>query len=119
MWTTEDQTVAVGHSVAVDPTHWQELFDELLGRAAGRFGGGGPPRPPPRGGVWGGCGGAGRGPIREGGASPAGQGVRARAAGRPATQELLDDRRARRRPQPRWDAAPAWSGGLGPRRGPR
>jgi hypothetical protein len=37
MWTTEDQTVAVGHSVAVDPTHWQELFDELLGRVAGRF----------------------------------------------------------------------------------
>jgi SRSO17 transposase len=37
MWTTEDQTVAAGHSVAVDPARWQELFDELLGRVAGRF----------------------------------------------------------------------------------
>jgi SRSO17 transposase len=38
MWTTEDQTVAVGHSVDVDPAQWQELFHELLGRVAGRFG---------------------------------------------------------------------------------
>jgi SRSO17 transposase len=37
MWTTEDQTVAAGHSVEVDPARWQELFDELLGRVAGRF----------------------------------------------------------------------------------
>ena len=57
-------------------------------------------RPDPLAGVVRRVAGPGRGPIREGGASPAGQGVRARAAGRPATQELLDDRRARRRPQP-------------------
>ena len=37
MWTTEDQTMAAGHSVAVDPARWQELLDELLGRVAGRF----------------------------------------------------------------------------------
>ena len=37
MWTTEDQTVAAGHSVEVDPARWQQLFDELLGRVAGRF----------------------------------------------------------------------------------
>jgi len=37
MWTTEDQTVAAGHSLEVDPARWQELFDELLGRVAGRF----------------------------------------------------------------------------------
>jgi SRSO17 transposase len=36
--TTKDQTVAAGHSVEVDPARWQELFDELLGRVAGRFG---------------------------------------------------------------------------------
>jgi len=30
--------VAAGHSVDVDPARWQELFDELLGRVAGRFG---------------------------------------------------------------------------------
>jgi SRSO17 transposase len=35
--TTEDQTVAAGHSVDVDPARWQEPFDELLGRVAGRF----------------------------------------------------------------------------------
>jgi len=34
--TTKDQTVAAGHSV--DPARWQELFEELLGRVAGRFG---------------------------------------------------------------------------------
>ena len=51
--------------------------------------------------------GPGRGPVRSGGAAAAGQGVRARPAGGPAPQELLDDRRARRRPQPRRDAAPA------------
>ena len=38
MWTTEDQTVAAGHSVDVDPAWWQELLEELLGRVAGRFG---------------------------------------------------------------------------------
>src|SRR6266571_2887777 len=38
MWTTEDQTVAAGHSVDVDPARWQELLEELLGRVAGRFG---------------------------------------------------------------------------------
>src|SRR5215203_1030842 len=38
MWTTEDQTVAAGHSLEVDPAQWQELLDELLGRVAGRFG---------------------------------------------------------------------------------
>jgi SRSO17 transposase len=35
--TTTDQTVAAGHSVEVDPACWQELFEELLGRVAGRF----------------------------------------------------------------------------------
>jgi SRSO17 transposase len=34
--TTEDQTVAAGHSVA--PGRWQAGLDELLGRVAGRFG---------------------------------------------------------------------------------
>jgi SRSO17 transposase len=29
--------VAAGHSVDVDPARWQEPFDELLGRVAGRF----------------------------------------------------------------------------------
>jgi SRSO17 transposase len=37
MWTTEDQTGAAGHSLDVDPARWQELFDELMGRIAGRF----------------------------------------------------------------------------------
>jgi hypothetical protein len=36
VWITRDQTVAAGHSV--DPARWQELFEELLGRVAGRFG---------------------------------------------------------------------------------
>src|SRR6266545_4250484 len=36
MWTTEDQAVAAGHSVA--PARWQAGLDELLGRVAGRFG---------------------------------------------------------------------------------
>src|SRR5512133_2079858 len=36
MWTTEDQTVAAGHSVT--PAQWQAGLDELLGRVAGRFG---------------------------------------------------------------------------------
>jgi SRSO17 transposase len=35
--TTKDQTVAAGHSVDVDPARWQELFDEVMGRVAGRF----------------------------------------------------------------------------------
>jgi SRSO17 transposase len=35
--TTKDQTVAAGHSLAVDPAQWQELFDEVMGRVAGRF----------------------------------------------------------------------------------
>jgi SRSO17 transposase len=35
--TTTDQTVAAGHSVAVDPARWQALLDGLLGRVAGRF----------------------------------------------------------------------------------
>jgi SRSO17 transposase len=34
--TTEDQTVAAGHSV--DPARWQGELDGLLGRVAGRFG---------------------------------------------------------------------------------
>jgi SRSO17 transposase len=34
--TTEDQTVAAGHSV--DPAGWRAAFDELLSRVAGRFG---------------------------------------------------------------------------------
>jgi len=34
---TEDQTVAAGHSVAVEPACRQELFDEVMGRVAGRF----------------------------------------------------------------------------------
>jgi SRSO17 transposase len=37
VWTTEDQTVAAGHSVDVDPARWQAGLDELLGRVAGRF----------------------------------------------------------------------------------
>jgi SRSO17 transposase len=36
--TTEDQTVAAGHSVEVDPARWQAGLDELLGRVARRFG---------------------------------------------------------------------------------
>jgi SRSO17 transposase len=36
MTTSEDQTVAAGHSV--DPARWQGELDELLGRVAGRFG---------------------------------------------------------------------------------
>jgi hypothetical protein len=38
--TTEDQTVAAGHSVDVDPARWQAGLDALLGRVAARFGGG-------------------------------------------------------------------------------
>jgi len=39
MWTTEDQTVAAGHSVDdVDPARWQAGLEGLLGRVAGRFG---------------------------------------------------------------------------------
>jgi SRSO17 transposase len=41
--TTNDQTVAAGHSVEVDPTLWQAGLEELLGRVAGRF-----PRVEPR-----------------------------------------------------------------------
>jgi SRSO17 transposase len=41
--TTEDQTVAAGHSVDVDPASWQAGLDALLGRVAGRF-----PRVEPR-----------------------------------------------------------------------
>src|SRR5215213_11437738 len=36
MWTTDDHTVAAGHSVT--PAGWQARLDELLGRVAGRFG---------------------------------------------------------------------------------
>jgi hypothetical protein len=36
MWTTEDHTVAAGHSVT--PARWQARLEELLGRVAGRFG---------------------------------------------------------------------------------
>jgi SRSO17 transposase len=36
--TTEDQTVAAGHSLEVDPARWQTGLEELLGRVAGRFG---------------------------------------------------------------------------------
>jgi hypothetical protein len=36
--TTNDQAVAAGHSVEVDPAHWQAGLEELLGRVAGRFG---------------------------------------------------------------------------------
>jgi SRSO17 transposase len=39
VWTAEDQTVAAGHSVDVDPARWQAGLDELLGRVAGRFAG--------------------------------------------------------------------------------
>jgi SRSO17 transposase len=35
MWTTEDHTVAAGHSVT--PARWQVGLEELLGRVAGRF----------------------------------------------------------------------------------
>jgi SRSO17 transposase len=41
--TTEDQTVAAGHSLEVDPARWQTGLEELLGRVAGRF-----PRVEPR-----------------------------------------------------------------------
>ena len=37
MSTTEDQTVAAGHSVDGEPTRWQAELEELLGRVAGRF----------------------------------------------------------------------------------
>jgi hypothetical protein len=37
MRTTEDQTVAAGHSVDVDPARWHAGLEELLGRVAGRF----------------------------------------------------------------------------------
>src|SRR6266487_4377837 len=38
MRTTEDQTMAAGHSVDdVDPVRWQAGLDELLGRVARRF----------------------------------------------------------------------------------
>jgi SRSO17 transposase len=36
MWTTEDHTVAAGHSVT--PARWQTGLEELLGRVARRFG---------------------------------------------------------------------------------
>jgi SRSO17 transposase len=36
--TTEDQTVAAGHSVDVDPACWQAELEALLGRVAARFG---------------------------------------------------------------------------------
>jgi SRSO17 transposase len=36
--TTNDQAVAAGHSVEVDPARWQAGLDELLGRVSGRFG---------------------------------------------------------------------------------
>jgi SRSO17 transposase len=36
--TTEDQTVAAGHSLDVDPAGWQTGLEGLLGRVAGRFG---------------------------------------------------------------------------------
>ena len=29
--------MAPGHSVAAEPARWQELFDEVMGRVAGRF----------------------------------------------------------------------------------
>src|SRR5215218_2577775 len=90
MWTTEDHTVAAGHSVT----------PRLAGEAGGAAG-------------------PGRRPVRPGGAETARPGVGARAAGRPAPQELLDDRRARRPDQPRRPAAPAGRRGLGPRQGPR
>jgi SRSO17 transposase len=35
--TTKDQTVATGHSVTVDLARWQELFDQVMSRVAGRF----------------------------------------------------------------------------------
>jgi DDE superfamily endonuclease len=39
MWTTEDQTVAAGHSLGeIDPACWQEGLEERWGRVAGRFG---------------------------------------------------------------------------------
>jgi hypothetical protein len=34
---TEHQTVAAGHRVELDPRRWQELFEELMRRVAGRF----------------------------------------------------------------------------------
>jgi SRSO17 transposase len=36
--TTEDQTVAAGHSLDIDPACWQAGLEELLDRVAGRFG---------------------------------------------------------------------------------
>ena len=75
--------------------------------------------PRPLAGAVGPAAGPGRRPVWAGGPSAAGQGVRGWPAGRSAAQELLDARRARRRPQPRRDAAPARPGGVGPRQGPR
>jgi SRSO17 transposase len=34
---TKHQTVAAARSVELDPARWQELFEELMGRVAGRF----------------------------------------------------------------------------------
>jgi SRSO17 transposase len=45
--TTEDQTVAAGHSVDGEPARWQAGLEELLGRVAGRF-----PRVEPRRRAW-------------------------------------------------------------------
>src|SRR5215216_1521732 len=63
--------------------------------------------------------GPGRPPVCQGGATTARPRAGSWAAGGPAPQELLDDRRARRPDHPRWPAAPAGWGGLGSRRRPR
>src|SRR5215217_827326 len=63
--------------------------------------------------------GPGRPPVCQGGATTARPRAGSWAAGGPAPQELLDDRRARRPDHPRWPAAPAGWGGLGPGRRPR
>ena len=36
MWTRDDRAVAA--EASVDPARWPEIFDELMGRVAGRFG---------------------------------------------------------------------------------
>src|SRR3954447_758872 len=87
---TEDQAVTAGHSI--DPARWQDMFEVLM--AASR---------------------AGSPAWNQGGGRA---GIRARALVGPATQELLDAGRARRRCHPVRPAASAVEGEVGCRCGP-
>jgi hypothetical protein len=70
-------------------------------------------RPCPLAGRAGGAAGPGRGPVPAGGTTPPRLGVGAWAAFGPATQELLEDRRARRPGHPGWDGSTCWRGRCG------